>query len=60
MVTLERALTHAGANRVAFAGRVGRRTFPPGRYRATVGATDAAGNRALPRRVRFRIVERRE
>ncbi|HZB77691.1 MAG TPA: hypothetical protein VE526_15780 [Solirubrobacteraceae bacterium] len=60
MVTLTRADTRAGRNRVAFTGRVGRRTFPSGRYRATVGATDAAGNRAVPRRVRFRIVERGE
>ena len=46
----------AGANRVAFSGRIGRRALRPGRYRLTVHATDAAGNRSTARAARFRIV----
>jgi PKD domain len=47
-----------GANRVAFSGRIGRRALKRGRYRATVTATDAAGNVSSPERVSFRIVRR--
>ena len=42
------------------AGRPGRnlvrlrRALAPGRYRATITATDAAGNRSTARRARFR------
>jgi hypothetical protein len=46
----------AGSNVVRFSGRIGRRALLPGRYRAVVTATDAAGNKSLPRRVRFRII----
>lgn len=46
----------AGSVRVAFAGRIGRRALQPGRYRATLRAVDAAGNRSALRRVAFRIV----
>jgi hypothetical protein len=46
----------AGANRVALSGRVGRRALRVGRYRLTVRATDAAGNRSTARAARFRIV----
>jgi hypothetical protein len=42
--------------RTRFSGRIGRRKLAPGRYRATLGATDAAGNRAAVRRVSFTIV----
>jgi hypothetical protein len=56
--TLTRTKTKQGANKVAFTGRVGKRRLKPGRYRATVGAVDAAGNRAKPKRVSFRIVRR--
>ena len=55
VATLTRAGTRRGANRIAFSGRLGRRALPAGRYRATVGAVDAAGNRAAPRRLGFRI-----
>lgn len=48
----------AGANRIAFRGRLKRRLLPRGRYLATLVATDAAGNRSGPRRVRFRVVRR--
>jgi hypothetical protein len=56
--TLTRTKTKQGANKVAFTGRLGKRKLTPGRYRATVGAVDAAGNRAKPKRVSFRIVRR--
>jgi hypothetical protein len=36
----------------------GRRALRPGRYRATIVATDAAGNRSAPKVVRFRVVRR--
>ena len=44
----------AGANRVAFSGRIGRRALRPGAYRLIVRATDAAGNsaKAKPRALR--------
>ena len=44
----------AGPNRT----RLGR--LRPGRYRATLLATDAAGNRSEPRRTTFRVVRRGE
>ena len=54
------ATGQAGANTKRFSGRIrsGRRTrsLVPGRYRATLVATDAAGNRSAPRRLFFRIV----
>ncbi len=48
----------AGANRIAYSGRVGRRALVPGHYRATLVARDAAGNRSAPARVRFTVVRR--
>ena len=45
----------AGANTIRFTGRVGRRALRPGRYRAVLTATDAAGNRSAPRAIRLRI-----
>jgi uncharacterized delta-60 repeat protein/uncharacterized repeat protein (TIGR01451 family) len=53
--TLTRRLG-AGRQSVAFSGRIGRRPLAPGAYRATVTATDAAGNRSAARRIAFRIV----
>jgi hypothetical protein len=50
---------HAGAtgdNRLRFRGRLARRRLRPGRYRLVAQARDAASNRSLPRRARFRIV----
>jgi hypothetical protein len=41
---------------LAFGGRVGRRTLIPGRYRATIVATDHRGLRSRPRRATFRVV----
>jgi VCBS repeat protein/FG-GAP repeat protein len=53
--TLRRA-GRAGANRVAFSGRIGRRALRRGTYRLTATATDPAGNRSRPRTTRFRVV----
>ena len=47
-----------GANRHRFSGRIGRRSLRPGKHRATLVATDAAGNRSAPRRLGFTIVKR--
>jgi hypothetical protein len=41
---------------VAFSGRIKRKALAPGRYRATLRAVDAAGNRSRPRRTSFVIV----
>jgi hypothetical protein len=44
-----------GANSTRFSGKLGGRALRPGRYRAVIRATDAAGNRSTPRATRFRI-----
>jgi hypothetical protein len=44
-----------GANRIRFTGRIGTRALKPGRYRAVISATDAAGNRSSLSRTVFRI-----
>jgi hypothetical protein len=41
-----RRRAHAGANHIAFSGRLGRRALRAGRYRLVLRATDAAGNRS--------------
>jgi hypothetical protein len=46
----------AGRNRIRFGGRLRGRALRPGRYRAVLRATDAAGNRSAAARVRFRVV----
>ena len=48
--------SRAHLNRLRFAGRLAGRRLVPGRYRMSLVATDAAGNRALPLARRFRIV----
>jgi hypothetical protein len=53
--TLKRA-AHAGRNRIAFRGRIGRRALKPGRYVAIAQATDSAGQRSAKRRVRFTLL----
>jgi hypothetical protein len=55
-VTLTRGRTLAGANRVAYSGRVGTRTLARGTYRAMLTATDAAQNRSIAKTVTFTIV----
>jgi hypothetical protein len=46
----------AGRDRIGFSGRIGRRALRPGRYRATLTATDLAGNRSRAHQVSFRVV----
>jgi hypothetical protein len=46
----------AGQRSMAFTGRLGGRALPRGRYRMTLVATDAAGNRSAPARATFRVV----
>jgi hypothetical protein len=41
----------AGPNGVPFGGRFGKKALKPGRYEATVVATDAAGRRRRRRRL---------
>jgi CSLREA domain-containing protein len=48
----------AGDNTKKFSGRIGRRALKPGRYRATLRATDVAGNSSKPKRLKFRVVRR--
>jgi hypothetical protein len=43
----------AGRNRTTFSGWIGRNVLAPGRYRAVITATDAAGNRSTRRATRF-------
>ncbi len=56
--TLRRAEA-AGPGSAKFSGRIGRRALKPGRYRATITATDAAGNTSARQTTRFRVVGRR-
>ncbi len=53
--TLRRSAS-AGASRVAFSGRIGRRALRPGTYRLIVEARDAAGNASLAAPKVFRVV----
>jgi hypothetical protein len=58
-VAIRPALTRtvaAGPTAVPFSGRIGTKALRPGRYRARLVVTDAAGNRSTPRLVKFRIV----
>jgi hypothetical protein len=48
----------AGKNSVKFTGRLGRKALAVGSYRAVVGATDAAGNKAKTKTLSFKIVKR--
>lgn len=50
------AQKQAGQQSVSFSGRVKGKPLPAGRYRAQIVATDASGQRSVPRRVGFRIV----
>ena len=49
-------VSHPGANRVAFTGRIGTKALRPGRYQATLTATDAARNTSARRTIFFKIV----
>jgi hypothetical protein len=48
----------AGANSKRFDGAIGTQALKPGRYRATLVATDAAGNKSRPKRLSFRVVRK--
>jgi hypothetical protein len=54
--TLTRNGLAAGANTIAFSGRIGRHPLAPGTYRATITATDHADNHSTPARATFTIV----
>ena len=56
--SLTRRNRRAGRNRIAFSGRIGVKALRVGRYRATVAATDPAGNRSKRRSTSFRIVRK--
>jgi DNA-binding beta-propeller fold protein YncE len=49
-----------GSNAIRFSGKVGKRALRLGRYRATIVATDAAGNGSVPRRAGFAVLPRRK
>jgi hypothetical protein len=48
----------AGSNLHRFSGRIGTRRLKPGKYRVTLVATDAAGNRSTPKRFNITIVKK--
>jgi hypothetical protein len=54
-----RRADQSGSVSTSFSGRIGRRALKPSRYRATITATDTAGNRSAPRRLAFRVVRLR-
>jgi DNA-binding beta-propeller fold protein YncE len=45
----------AGTNQIRFSGRIGKHPLRPGSYRATIVATDAAGNSSTPRKAGFLV-----
>jgi hypothetical protein len=47
----------AGKNSVKFSGRIKRKALKRGSYQLTITATDAAGNKSKPKKLRFRIVK---
>lgn len=59
-VKVGKALTRkglgAGAQKIAFTGRIGRKAMKPGGYRLTVVATDATGAKSKPRRAGFTVL----
>jgi hypothetical protein len=48
----------AGANKTTFRGKIRGRWLRPGSHRATLRATDGAGNRSQRKRVHFKVVRR--
>ena len=48
----------AGADTIAFTGRIGKRALRPGRYRLTITARIGDGPRSRSRQVKFRVVRR--
>jgi hypothetical protein len=56
--TLRRTGEGPGRDSTAFSGRIGRKALKVGKYRATLRAIDAAGNRSSAKRLSFRVVKR--
>lgn len=56
---LRTATLRKGTSRVRFAGKLGRRRLPSGRWRAVIVARDAAGNRSRSRTLHFKALRRR-
>jgi plastocyanin len=56
--SLRRRNLDAGPASISFSGRIGRAALAAAAYRATITATDDAGNRSLPKRASFRVVRR--
>ncbi len=52
------AKSKRGRNSKRFSGRIAKTSLRPGGYRATLLATDSAGNRSNLRRLNFRVVHR--
>ncbi len=46
----------AGSNSIRIAARLRGKALKPGHFQFVVTATDDAGNRSLPKKLRFRIV----
>lgn len=57
--TVSRAAVAAGATKGAFKGRVGKKTLKAGAYRATLTATDAAGNVSEPVATKFFVTAKK-
>jgi dipeptidyl aminopeptidase/acylaminoacyl peptidase len=53
-----RRSAHSGRNRTRFRGRLRGKALRPGRYRATLRATDSTGNRSRPSHLSFTILRR--
>ncbi len=54
--TIRRANRSAGYDGIPFSGRLGSRKLAPGTYRASISATDHAGNRSNSARLSFTVV----
>lgn len=55
--SLRRRNLDAGPASISFSGRIERAALAAAAYRATITATDDAGNRSLPKRASFRVVK---
>ena len=51
-------ISHHGANRVGFSGRIGSKALRPGRYQATLTATNAARQTSTRQTIAFTVVKR--
>ncbi|MDQ6728892.1 MAG: cell wall-binding repeat-containing protein, partial [Actinomycetota bacterium] len=58
--TLVRTHAITGANAVPFSGRIGKGALQPGRYEATLSATDSSGRDSNVVHLSFKIVRQRE